>query len=166
MFVRNCNSKPSFLANSRIWTEFVRFFFFFSFFRGGGREGEGGSSPWLWWSSPPPVTPLTITLSELFLWLCGKMAERKCVYTIILLSVCMQFDLDQKFSLECCQAFFLSIFYFLSTPTHISLTLTPSLSFSLFPPKPSPCLCGTLSSPVTEEADRIAIAITWLVTLC
>lgn len=49
----------------------------------------GISSPWLWTSSsPPPVTSLTITLSELFLLLCGKMAGRKCVYTVILLSVC------------------------------------------------------------------------------
>lgn len=58
---------------------------------------RGGSSSWLGSSSPPPVTPLTITLSELFLLLCGKMAERKCVYTVILLSVCVQFDPDQNF---------------------------------------------------------------------
>lgn len=83
--------------------------------------GSVKSSSWLRSESPPPVTPLTITLSELFLLVCGKMVERKCVYTVILLSVCVQFDLDQNFFVDSYQDFFFfsNRFLFLSLPTHI-----------------------------------------------
>lgn len=97
------------------------------------RVGAASSSPWLWSSSPPPVTPLTITLSELFLWLCGKMAGRKCVYTVILLSVCVQVDLDRNFFSSppplgtfSSIFFFSKHFYFVPPP--------PTFFFSLSPP--------------------------------
>lgn len=87
-------------------------------------------SSWLWSSSsPPPVTSLTITLSELFLLLCGKMAGRKCVYTVILLSVCavwprpeISFGMLSRFFFS----FFLisNFFFFPPTPTHISSSAT------------------------------------------
>ncbi len=149
-------------ANSLIWAQFW--------------GGKKRSSPWLWSSPPPPpVTSLTITLSELFLLLCGKMAERKCVYTVILLSVCAVWP-RPEISFGMLSSIFCKNFLFLSTPTHIPISLSLSVCvyvslslcvcLSLSPPPKSPSLYGTLSSPVTEEADRIAIAITWLVTLC
>lgn len=83
------------------------------------------------------------------------MAEKKCVYTIILLSMCVQLDPDQNFSLKCGQAFSLSIFPF-SPPQPTFLFLTAS--------QPSSHLSGSPLSTVTEEADQIATAIAWLVS--
>lgn len=85
------------------------------------------------------------------------MAERKCVYTVILLSVCVQFDLDQKFPLECCQAFFfVSIFFFFPPPpTSLSCSLSRSLSPS--PPISTnlpPCMTLFITSDRRGRPDR------------
>lgn len=93
------------------------------------------SSPWLWSSSsPPPVTSLTITLSELFLLLCGKMAGRKCVYTVILLSVCAVWP-RPEISFGMLSSFFFSKqFIFLSTNPHPHLSLSAPLHPTNLPP--------------------------------
>lgn len=89
-------------------------------------------SSWLWSSSsPPPVTFFTITLSELFLLLCGKMAERKCVYTVILLSVCAVWPRPEisfgMLSRIPPPFFFLISNFFLSTHPHPHLFPLPPL---------------------------------------
>lgn len=91
----------------------------------------GWGSSWLWSSPPPPVIPLTITLSELFLLLCGKMAERKCVYTVILLSVCAVWPRPEIFFGMLSSVFCISIHT--PTPTHISLSFCLCLTLLLWP---------------------------------
>lgn len=86
------------------------------------------SQSWLWSSSSPPVTSFTITLSMLFLLLCGKMAERKRVYTVILFCVRTIWP-RLKFPLECCQSF--CKHFFPPPPTFLSLSLSFSPSLSL-----------------------------------
>lgn len=126
-------------------------------------------SSWLWSSSsPPPVTFFTITLSELFLLLCGKMAERKCVYTVILLSVCavwprpeISFGMLSRIKPPSSPTLFFflisNFFFFLPTPPPHPHLL----------PLPPPSSCDMPPSPVTEEAGRIATVTAWLVvTLC
>lgn len=88
------------------------------------------------------------------------MAGRKCVYTVILLSVCAVWP-RPNFSFgmlsSCfCKHFF---FFFPPPPTSFFLSFSASPHPTYFPSS------DTHSSTVTEEADRIAIAITWLVTL-
>lgn len=130
-------------------------------------------SSWLWSSSsPPPVTFFTITLSELFLLLCGKMAERKCVYTVILRSVCAVWPRPE--------ISFGMLSRIKPFPLHPSNRRQPpfffflwAISFSFRPPpthvssRCHPSSCDMPPSPVTEEAGRIATVTTWLVvTLC
>lgn len=82
--------------------------------------------------------------------------EEMCLYCNLAQRVCAVWPRPEIFFGMLSRFFFLKCFLFLLTPTHISFSV---------PLHPSPFFNGTLSSPVKEEADRIAIAIAWLVTL-